>query len=169
MIKIISAWRLALIPSDKGRSGSGSLIPQLNSKQRAYSDRSVTCGVCKACYSKCCMNNTDRDTATSWTPGWTSVEEARIAQMANFTFLENVIVDSSSLHAWSTSKVRHWCEQNSTSECTGENCSASIKPPDTCRTEGEWQWCLTQLFQSPLPSTIWKLPELRCLRLSCFR
>ena len=56
-------------------------------------------GVCNTCYSKRGMNNIDRDTATSWTPGETSEEEARTAQMTNFTFLENVTVDSSPLHA----------------------------------------------------------------------
>lgn len=48
---------------------------------------------------KCGMNNTDRDTATSWTLGETSEEAARTAQIPNFTFLENVTVDSSPLHA----------------------------------------------------------------------
>ena len=69
------------------------------SKQRANGGRSVMYGVCKACYSRCGMNNTDRDTATARTPGETSEEEARTAQMPNFSFLENVTVDSSLLHA----------------------------------------------------------------------
>lgn len=70
--------------------------------------------------------------------------------MPNFTFLENVTVDSSPLQAWSTYKVRHWCEQNSTFVCTGKDCITNKKTPDTCKTEGGWQLCLTQLLLSPL-------------------
>lgn len=45
------------------------------------------------------MNNTGRDTATLQSPGETSEEAARVARMPNLTFLENVTVDRSPLHA----------------------------------------------------------------------
>ena len=162
MTKSVSAWRLALIPSDKGRIWVSCFLVR-DSSQWASSSKSVRYGVCKACYSKCGMNNTK--TQLHRGPQGEQVKKpgllrCQISLSWKMLLLTAVFYMLEVVPRLGTSASRI------TLLNVQLHFTANIESPAPCRAEGGWKQCLTQLFHLPLPFTTWKLLELRYLNFS---